>query len=139
MDRRSGVKLAVLACSFAHLAAGQAPEPLRVGAPVERAIRPQESHRYRVHLDAGQLLHVTALQKGADIVLTVGKPDGGEAARSDLPNGGAGIETIAVRAAAAGDYGVSVSGAGPWPEGSRYELRIEAARDGSAGDAELLA
>jgi tetratricopeptide (TPR) repeat protein len=135
----SGLKAVVFACWLCHLAAAQGPEVLRVGTPIGRAIRPQEAHRYQIHLDAGQLLHLTARQSGADIVLTLSRPDGGESARSDLSNGNFGMETIAVRAAVTGDYGVTVTGTGPWPEGSRYELRVEAARNPEAGDEELLA
>jgi CHAT domain-containing protein/Tfp pilus assembly protein PilF len=132
------VKSAVLTFCFCCLATAQTPEVLRVGTPVERVIRPQQIHRYRLPIEPGQLLHVTARQVGADIVLTLSRPDGPEAARSDLPNGGYGIETIAVRAAVGGEYNISITGAGPWPEGSRYELRVESARNASAADEELL-
>jgi CHAT domain-containing protein/Tfp pilus assembly protein PilF len=138
MSGSAGVKWVVLAFCLCGLADAQAPEVLRVGAPLDRVIRAKETHSYRVPLEAGQLLHVTARQVGADIVLTVQRPDGAEAARSDLPNGGFGVETIAIRAGAAGDYGVAVAGTGS-VEGSRYELRLEAARNAGADDEELLA
>src|SRR5262245_21499481 len=123
MGRGAGVKSVVFAFWLCRLASGQTPEVLRVRTPIDRAIQPKEVHRYQIHFVRGQLLHLTARQSGADIVLTLIRPDGGELARSDLSNGAFGLETIAVRATVAGDYGVSVHGDGPWPEGSRYELR----------------
>ena len=71
MGGGAGVKSVVFAFWFCHLAGAQAPESLRVGTPIERAIRPKEIHRYPLHLDAGQLLHLTARQSGADIVLSL--------------------------------------------------------------------
>lgn len=139
MGRGAVVKTAVSIFWFCQLLGAQAPEALPIDAPIERAIQPKEVHRYQVHLEAGQLLHLTARQAGADIVLALSRPDGAEIARSDLPNGRFGLETIAVRAPVAGDYGVSLTGAGPWPEGSKYQLRVEALRNPVPGDEELLA
>lgn len=138
MLRRAGLKSLALSLWLCRLAAAQAPEPLRVATPVERAIRPKELQSYQLHLDSGQLLYVTARQSGADIVLSVSRPDGVEMARSDLSNGSFGLETIAILAPVAGNYGVSVRGDGPWPEGARYVLRVEAVRNPGPGDDDLL-
>jgi CHAT domain-containing protein len=140
MARSAGGKAVLAVFWLCCWAGAQAPEVLREGTQVERAIQPKEVHRYPIHLDAGEVLHVTARQAGADIVLALLRPDGAEMARSDLPNGRFGTETVAVRAPAAGDYTVSVTGGGgPWPEGSRYELRVAALHHPAAGDEELLA
>ena len=137
MDRGSGVKSVVFACWFCQLAGAQAPEALRVGAPIGRALRPQEAHRYRIHLEAGQLLHLTARQSDADIALRLSRPDGGESADRTYRTGRRASRPSRF-APRTGDYSVSVTGAGPWPEGSRYELRVETAREAGAVDEELL-
>src|SRR3569832_2222493 len=118
----SGAQWVAFVIWCCRIASAQPPEVLRVGTPVDRGIRPKEIHLYRIHADAGQVFHLTARQKGADIVLALNRPDGAELGRSDLPNGGSGLETIAVRTPVTGDYVVSIKGDGPWPEGSRYVL-----------------
>jgi erythromycin esterase len=96
------------------------------GAPVERAMKGSEAHRYRVSLAAGELLEVVVDQRGIDVVGAAFGPDGKKIAEVDSPNGTQGPEPVSVAAGASGVYEIEVrsleAGAAP----GRYEIRIEA-------------
>src|SRR5207249_4629680 len=111
---------------------------LVVGKPVERAITGSERHRFRLRLDAGQLLKATVEQKGVDVVVTLIGPDGAVLLEIDSPNGANGPEPVEVVAEAAGEYRLEVRTLGALDRGGRYEARVEEVRAATKQDRQLV-
>src|SRR5258705_8793263 len=71
---------------FAALLAGFAsaqPSLLTPGSPVERSIEPGDAHAYRISIEAGQFVHVTAAQLGVDLTIQLTQPNGTKYASVD--------------------------------------------------------
>ncbi|MGH9842708.1 MAG: tetratricopeptide repeat protein, partial [Blastocatellia bacterium] len=103
------------------------PEDVRTlapGAPVERGISGGQTHGYRIALGAGQFALVQVEQRGADVVLTAGGPDGKEFAVVDLRLGGMGVEPLAIVADGAGEYVFKVISTNPKAAPGTYEAKI---------------
>jgi hypothetical protein len=111
---------------MAGVAAQREPTPLEPGQPVSQAIAAGETHRYRVSLQANQVLHVIATQLGADVVVTLIGSDGKPIVEMDSPTGTEGAESVWFIAPTAGDVQVEVR---PFESSAgRYELKIDALR-----------
>ena len=101
-----GALLAVsTASSQARLDFGQ----LEPHVQVERALSPDEIHRYMVHLEAGQFLQVTVDQLGIDAVVRVLGPGGTELASADLPTAANGLERVSIIADNQGRHVLEIS------------------------------
>ena len=69
---------------------------LELNSPVERSIAAGETQSYTVHLTSGQYAHITADQRGVDVVISILAPNGSKLAEVDMPNGNRGVEPAAV-------------------------------------------
>jgi hypothetical protein len=122
---------------------GAEPVPLEVGKPVERQLARGGKDVYSVRLDAGQFLHVSAEQKGIDVVVTLVDPAGAKVAEVDGPSVDVGPEPIYWVAQAGGSYRVEVRPSDEDPIPGLYEMRLlelraATASDREAGDAQAL-
>lgn len=105
------------------------------GAPIVRAIRAGESHRYHLTAAAGDFLFVVIEQRGIDLAASLIDPGGREVAASDALDDSFRDETIAALAAAAGRYTVVVRPAPEAEPAGRYTLRVEELRPAGPEDA----
>ena len=112
---------------------------LKVGAPIERELAGGDTHSYRVMLTTGQYFHVIVEQKGIDVVVRLFGPDGQKITEVDSPNGTQGPEPVSVIAAAAGEYRLEVVSPDKAVSPGRYEIRIEALREGTSQDTDRVA
>lgn len=92
--------------------------------PIERELKANETHAYKINLEAGEFLNAAVNQRGIDVVVRVFAPDGSKIADIDSPNGTQGDEPIALEAKTTGAYRVEVSPVDPAPQPGRYEIRI---------------
>ena len=67
---------------------------LEPGKPVERELHGGETHAYKIHVEAGQFVHVVVMQKGIDVAVTLRDPASKEVAKSDSLNGAYGPEPV---------------------------------------------
>ena len=98
-------------------------QTLGAGSTSESGLQRGERHVYRVPLEAGQFLYLTAQQRALDVGLRLLAPDGALLMSADTMNGSYGIERIALVAPAAGDYSLEVSTGSDRPAG-RYALTV---------------
>jgi len=98
------------------------PATLELGKPIERELHANETHSYKIHVEAGQFLHVVVLQKGVDVAVTLRDPSGKEIVKSDSPNGAYGPEPVSTIATVSGEYQLQIE-AGEEPPGL-YEVRL---------------
>lgn len=108
-------------------------QTLRLGAPVERQIAGGESHTYRLHLEAGQYLHLVVEQKGIDVVVKLLAPNGGEVVEEDNPNGTKKPESLEWIADTSGTYFITVNPLSPNTTGN-YLIRTNAFREATQED-----
>jgi len=95
---------------------------LELGKPIERELRGGETHTYRIHVEARQLVHVVVQQKGIGVVVTLRDPANKEVAKASFDNGSYGPESVSTIAAVSGDFRLEVA-AGDVMAG-RYEVQI---------------
>lgn len=96
-------------------------------------IRAGESQRFALNLKIGQYVHITAVQKHADVVLALESPDGSTRAvinRWGDPNGDESLSDVADKA---GVFKLTVS-ARSWPLAGSYRLTVSIADHASAAD-----
>ena len=107
--------------------AGQVSGPVDLTADkvIEQQISGGESHHYRISVESGQLLGVTAEQHGVDVVLTLNGPDGKTLVRMDSPNGTEGKEPMRWVAAVTGRYEIVVSALEKNVPQGKYTMRAE--------------
>ena len=108
-------------------------QTLGAGSTSESGLQREERHVYRVPLEAGQFLHLTAQQRALDVGLRLLAPDGALLLSADTMNGSFGIERIALVAPSAGDYVLEVSTGSDRPAG-RYALTVVALRAATPED-----
>ncbi len=109
-------------------------DTLERGKPVTRELSGDETHSYRIMLEAGQYLRATFDQRGINLIIALYGPDGGKIADLDSPVGAHGPEPVSLIAETSGSYRLE---ARPWqknlPKG-RYEVRIEEIRAATPQD-----
>ena len=101
--------------------------------PVEREIKADEIHSYRLPVAAGQFLHAVVEQKGVDVVVALLAGDGRQLLEVDSPNGSRGQEPVLFVAPADGVYRLTVRALEKTAAG-RYQLRLVALRAVTADD-----
>jgi CHAT domain-containing protein len=122
------------------VAAGPAgPSIVTPAEPVEAALQPGASHRYRVALAAGQYLRVDVEQRGIDVILRVTAPEGAPLAEVDGPHGRQGAETLLLLPETGGDFGIEVASLDRQAPAGRYELRIAELRPAVPDDRRRVA
>jgi len=97
---------------------------LMLHVPVEQEISGGQTNEYTVEVQAGQFLHVVAVQKGVDVVLSIEDPAGNSAVRSDTPNGSFGAEPASIIAKVDGPYHVKVSVLSPSASPGKYSVEV---------------
>src|SRR5580658_219783 len=100
------------------------PTILELGKPIDREMYGADTHVYKVHVEAGQFMHVVVLQEGIDVVVGLLDPTGKQFVTYDSLNGSYGPEPVSMIAASSGDVRVSVisgsSGAAP----GKYRIQL---------------
>src|SRR6185369_10238931 len=129
-------------CFVVNLRAGQEPQTLVPGRPVEREIAGGESHTYQISLAAGQFVRAVVEQKAIDVKLALANPDGKPIVEVNFSSVG-GLESLSAEAAASGNYRLEISATGSAALKGSYSLRLEekavaAAQDRRRLDAERL-
>ncbi|MGH9721633.1 MAG: CHAT domain-containing tetratricopeptide repeat protein [Bryobacteraceae bacterium] len=127
MTRPSSVRALRLLIAAALVARGvfgqQNTSPIIPGTPIDREIRPGDSHTYRLAVQSGQFVHVTATQVGTDIAIRVTQPGGTTFTEVDrLPYEG--VEDFPWIATGAGDCVIEIRAGAQAKTGS---YRVEAA------------
>lgn len=107
---------------------------LEPGQPVEKALRGGEGHRYETGLEAGQYVHVTADQRGIDLLLRLLAPDGREIFKIDSPSGRQGPEQLFEVIDTPGLYRLEVFSQEVSNHEGRYEVRLDPPRPPSEED-----
>ena len=100
----------------------------------ESHIHTGQLHRYRVKLDADQLLHLTVAQKGIDVLVTIYQPDGQKVAEVDSPIGARGVEPVLFIAPVTGAYQVTISALEQAAKAGVYEINVLAITPATARD-----
>ena len=125
--------------SLASSVSGQSSEgiqPFGPDKPVEREISGGESHSYRIALAAGQFARFRVEQTSLDCALLLSAPDGKQLAEADFTATGE-QESLAIEAATAGDYQLTVRSVSTWRGSYRLEATVQASA--SAQDKKYLA
>ena len=97
---------------------------LEQNKPIERELSANNTHTYKIKLEAGQFLNAAVNQRGVDVVVRVFAPEGGNIAEIDSPNGTQGDEPIALEAKTTGVYRIEISSLDAAAPPGRYEIRI---------------
>jgi CHAT domain-containing protein/tetratricopeptide (TPR) repeat protein len=104
------------------------------GKPVEREIAAGASHNYSIALAAGEYLHASADQRGANVRLTLFAPDERKIIEVDSPDRMQGVEPLFFVATVPGSYRLEVSTPSETTLVGRYELRIVELRQAASQD-----
>ena len=107
---------------------------LTVGQKVRGALKGGESRSFRVALEAGQFLHVVAIQQGIDFEVRLLDPTERLVVEMDSPNNTRGPEAAAVIAEQAGRYRIEIRSLSELASEGNYELRVEALRPATEAD-----
>jgi erythromycin esterase len=116
--------LVLAAVAIGQPAQTEAANALENGKPVERDLKPGETHAYTLRLETGQFLGAAVNQRGIDVVVYIFAPDGSQIAEIDSPNGTQGDEPIELEVKAGGTYRIDVRSAEKDAEPGRYQIRI---------------
>jgi len=108
------------------------PLPLLVNG--ENSLKGGETQSYRVHIAAGQFLHVIIEQRDIDVLVSVFGPDGKQLTESDSPNDRWGSEAVLLVAESSGDYRIDVRSTNSRVAAGVYAVRVFALRDATAVD-----
>lgn len=93
-------------------------------------------HRYRLPLEAGRFLRLSVEQRGVDLEVSLGAPDGATLLRVDRPTGDVGSELILAVTGSAGPHLLTI---GPGGGAGSYAARIETLRPAGPDDRRLAA
>src|ERR1044072_7862413 len=98
---------------------------LEYGKPIERELKPEETHVYTVSLEKGQFFDAAVNQRGIDVMVSVFAPDNSKIAEIDSPNGTEGAEPIAFEVKTGGTYRIEVAALEKGVKPGRYEIKID--------------
>lgn len=97
---------------------------LELGKPIEREMRGGEKHSYKVHAEAGQFVHVVALQEGIDVAVTLLDPRGKQILTADSLNERYGPEPASIIAESSGDFQFDVSAGSSDAPAGHYRIQL---------------
>ncbi|MBX7221584.1 MAG: CHAT domain-containing protein [Blastocatellia bacterium] len=112
----------------------QTPTGLSVGAPLEKPMAGGEQHLYQVRLRPSQLLQVTVVQKGIDVLVQVSDPQGKQLVEVDSPYGPRGPEIVKLIADSEGEYRLLVGSFDNTAKPGSYRIEVTEVRDASESD-----
>src|SRR5687767_5997987 len=97
---------------------------LGFGQSIERAIAPQQKHRYQVRLEANQFIKIQVAEKGCDVVISLRSPDGINLLEfaDIIPVGG--VKSIQAAVAESGNYELRILSFGEINGAGNYTVRI---------------
>jgi CHAT domain-containing protein/tetratricopeptide (TPR) repeat protein len=101
---------------------------------IERTISNGEVHRFRVHLESGQLVSLVLDQKNVDVILTVLKPGQQPLADTNSPYGNRGIESLSFISEEAGNYIIEVRPVNSNLLSGQYNLQVQGFRPPQAAE-----
>ena len=107
---------------------------LELGKPIEREMRGGERHSYKVHAEAGQFVHVVALQEGIDVLVTLLDPSGKQILTVDSMNGSYGPEPVSIIAEDSGDLQLDVSTSPTDAPAGHYQIQLTDLRPPAEAD-----
>jgi CHAT domain-containing protein/Tfp pilus assembly protein PilF len=106
--------------------------------PIERVLSGDQSHSYRLSLNAGQYLHLEVFQQGIDVVVTLFGPGERKVTEVDSPNGTQGPETIFYVTDTRGEYRLEVRSLEKTAAPGRYVVRIAELRQSTSRDVQYM-
>jgi hypothetical protein len=122
MRRNPGsLALMVLLATPLIVLAQSMPTVLEMSKPVSRHLEGSNRDVFQVKLQPGQFLHVSVMQDGIDVLITVFHPDGTRLLSVDSPIGNVGLESVRFVADAAGTYLIQIHPASETEKG-RYVM-----------------
>src|ERR1044071_915031 len=114
-------RIAAAAVWFGAIALAQT-SVLTPGSPIERDIRAGESHAYRLTVDAGKFVYLTAAQLGIDLSIHLKGPDNKPLFTDRMEYGG--YEDLPWIAPTSGEVAIEIK-AGSFSPVGRYRLQVE--------------
>jgi len=127
--RRNSASLAVMVLLASPLIvpAQNAPTVLGIGKPISRQLISGNRDVFLVNLQPEQFLHLSVMQDGVDVLITVFHPDGTKLLNVDSPIGKLGLEEVQFVADVAGAYRIEIHSASETEKG-KYDIKIEELR-----------
>jgi CHAT domain-containing protein/tetratricopeptide (TPR) repeat protein len=113
--------------------------PLEPGAPLERTLSGGETNAYRIHLNAGDFLHVVVDQEGIDVTVSLIGPDSQPVAVMNTPNGDYGPEPLVAIAPTSGDYRLEVLAPNKTAPTGHYKMTVVGLREATPADRDHVA
>jgi hypothetical protein len=96
------------------------------GDPIEASLEAEQTHTFRIALEAGQFLEVIIEQLGADVVANTRDPNGQPLLEFDSPGSGEAPEPVYLLAELTGDHTIDVRAYKG--SGGDYSIRVETLR-----------
>ena len=112
------------------------PEP---GKTTQRELKGGDKHEYRLTAKPGQFLHLTATQRGLDVVISLTGPDKKQLIRVNNPNGTQTVETLMYVSEMDGEHIVEVGTTTREKRTASYVLTVNELRDSTSDDRQLAA
>lgn len=109
--------------------AGASVVQLELGKQVQKEMKADEIHKFRVHLKANQFLYGQVEQQGIDVIVKIFDPKGNKIDEIDSPTGDSGFENILLVSKHAGDYIIEILPFDPLSKPGNYNLKIERLED----------
>ena len=131
---RITIALFAIALASVHVYAQAAATILEVDKPIERELKGGEGHQFRVNLQTAQYVHLTADQRGIDVMVGVVSPGQERLLEINWLAGTKDPELVWFISPSAGEYIIEVKSANPKGKPGRYELRLKDLRLATADD-----
>ena len=100
------------------------PQPLLLGASIERELAGAQTHLYQLDAVAGQYWFILVNQKGIDVVVSILGDEKQKLAEIDSPNGSEGNEPLHFIAKTSGSYVLEVRSLEASAPRGRYEIKL---------------
>ncbi len=137
MNKRPVLLSFLFICVFLT-ANAQGPTKLQLGTPVERTLKPGQTHEFTLDLQENTFVQFEVEQRGIDVIVKVSAPNGKFVGEYDSPNGADGPEHVAFVAGATGPYLISVSPFNP-SDTATGQIEIKVVEMREANDQEIKA